>query len=502
MERNEDMLFTVKQELLNPVQVPSPAAFPLSKIDTWRTPPLNPSYPYSLDLQRSLSGKQLLLTQTPYPLSLIHEHYLNGYISYQKALTQKENGYKCNRCGSDSPFYFASFPCSRCHQECYYCRACIVMGKVSECTPFINWEGPASSVLPKSSVMNWKGMLSKAQERASNELIQAIRKDEELLIWAVCGAGKTEILFKGIESALNSGKKVCIATPRTDVVIELKPRIQSAFPNMSVLAMYGGSEDRFHESSLIISTTHQLLHYYQAFDVLIIDEVDAFPYSTEPMLHYAVAKAAKHAASKIYLTATPNESLKKDVEQGKKQVVKIPARYHRMLIPVPRFEWCGNWKKKMKTDTLPANVEKWLKKRINEGKQCFIFVPQIKWIAPITDMIRKLTEKVDGVHAEDSQRKEKVMKFREGQLVILVTTTILERGVTVPNIDVAVLGAEETIFTESALVQISGRVGRSAQFPTGDVVFFHYGQSLSMRKAKEHIEYMNALAYKEGLVDR
>lgn len=59
------MLFTVKQELLNPVQVPSPAAFPLSKLDTWRTPPLNPSYPYSLDLQRSLSGKQLLLTQTP-----------------------------------------------------------------------------------------------------------------------------------------------------------------------------------------------------------------------------------------------------------------------------------------------------------------------------------------------------------------------------------------------------------------------------------------------------
>lgn len=123
-------------------------------------------------------------------------------------------------------------------------------------------------------------------------------------------------------------------------------------------------------------------------------------------------------------------------------------------------------------------------KRIEEGKQCFIFVPQIKWIAPITDMIRKLTEKVDGVHAEDSQRKEKVMKFREGQLVILVTTTILERGVTVPNIDVAVLGAEETIFTESALVQISGRVGRSAQFPTGDVVFFIMGSLCLCEKQK------------------
>ena len=47
------------------------------------------------------------------------------------------------------------------------------------------------------------------------------------------------------------------------------------------------------------------------------------------------------------------------------------------------------------------------KKRINEGKQCFIFVPQIKWIAPITDMIQKLTEKVDGVHAKILSEKKK-----------------------------------------------------------------------------------------------
>ncbi len=76
------------------------------------------------------------------------------------------------------------------------------------------------------------------------------------------------------------------------------------------------------------------------------------------------------------------------------------------------------------------------------------------------------------MHAEDPKRKEKVLAFRRGQIPILVTTTILERGVTVPNIDVAVLGAEQPIFTESALVQIAGRVGRSAQYPTGDVRFF------------------------------
>lgn len=46
-----------------------------------------------------------------------------------------------------------------------------------------------------------------------------------MLIWVVCGVGKMEILFKGIEVVLNSGKKVCIVILRIDVVIELKLRI-------------------------------------------------------------------------------------------------------------------------------------------------------------------------------------------------------------------------------------------------------------------------------------
>nr|WP_306301366.1 helicase-related protein [Thalassobacillus sp. C254] len=95
------------------------------------------------------------------------------------------------------------------------------------------------------------------------------------------------------------------------------------------------------------------------------------------------------------------------------------------------------------------------------------------------------------VHAEDTERRGKVQDFREGKIPLLVTTTILERGVTVKGIEVAVLGAEETIFDESALVQIAGRAGRSADHPTGDVVYFHYGKSNAMLAARRHIKQMN-----------
>jgi competence protein ComFA len=98
---------------------------------------------------------------------------------------------------------------------------------------------------------------------------------------------------------------------------------------------------------------------------------------------------------------------------------------------------------------------------------------------------------ISSVYAEDPERKKKVEQFRRGELFMLITTTILERGVTVPNIDVAVLGSEHPVFTESALVQIAGRVGRSADYPSGDVCFFHYGKTKAMLDSVHHISEMN-----------
>ncbi|GAA3319551.1 hypothetical protein GCM10020331_026890 [Ectobacillus funiculus] len=63
---------------------------------------------------------------------------------------------------------------------------------------------------------------------------------------------------------------------------------------------------------------------------------------------------------------------------------------------------------------------------------------------------------------------------------------------------VAVLGAEENVFTESALVQIAGRAGRNAAYPKGDVIYFHYGKTEEMAAARRHIETMNKEAKRKG----
>lgn len=403
----------------------------------------------------------------------------------------------CQRCGNNDPSLFASYLCARCGKECTYCRSCIMMGRVNACTQLVSQPIQEKNE-PLPVQLKWNGTLSKGQAKASKKLIQAIEQNDSLLIWAVCGAGKTEMLFAGIEKALQSGKFVCIATPRSDVVRELAPRLKSAFPEVDITTLYGGSEDRGKLSPLTVSTTHQLLRYKEAFDVMIIDEVDAFPYSVDQTLQFAVQKARKTISSLIYLTATPSEKMKRSFSP--QQIIKIPARYHGHPLPIPTFRFCGNWKKALKKNKLPKVVTKWIEAQYTRNKQAFLFVPHISTLHETVYLLKQSFSQIEGVHAEDRKRKEKVASFRKGDIRVMVTTTILERGVTIKGANVAVFGADDPVFSESALVQIAGRVGRSSDEPTGEIVFFHGGKTNAMVEAREHLLKMNRLAKREGLL--
>lgn len=452
---------------------------------------------FSSELQTFLTGRKLLQNEIPFPQKLITLHEKNGYISSTPGITTQ----KCERCGNTATNLFAKFPCAKCQKECTYCRNCIMMGRVSTCTPLYQWTGPAPTIRIEESPLQWDGTLSPGQQTASEKVKTAIQTKSDLLVWAVCGAGKTEILFEGVNEALKQNMRVCIATPRTDVVLELAPRLQKVFPAIQVATLYGGSEDRHLFSPLTIATTHQLFRFYEAFDAIIVDEVDAFPYSYDHTLQWAVKKSAKSSAAKIYLTATPNEKWQLECKTGKRPFITIPARFHRYPLPVPAFKWCGNWKKSFEKGIIPAPIEKWTKERIQRGKQALIFLPNIKLMEKTAPYFRKLHPNIESVHAEDPNRKAKVERMRKKVTQILLTTTILERGVTFPNIDVAVVGAEDGIFTEAALVQISGRVGRSSQHPTGNITFFHHGRTRAMNKAYNHIIQMNKEAKERGLID-
>lgn len=462
---------------------------------------------FNLDLQRFLYGREYRIEELPFPEEMIRQHVRKGFITLRHGVEAVDEGlltllygsrkWVCRRCGNMEPDAFGTCTCGRCSRSCVYCRHCLKMGVVRSCTELATWSGPEPGqplVTPAEDgrLCAWAGTLSGEQSAAAAELVRSLSVGESFLIWAVTGSGKTELMFPAIEHALLRGERIVLTTPRTDVVRELFPRLKKAFPTVPVSALYAGSEDGIPDAPLVISTTHQLIRFHRYFNRVFIDEVDAFPFHFDPMLEFAVQKAAKEDAPFAYLTATPPPKLRNAFLSGDLRGAKIARRFHGYPLPVPRFCWAGNWKKSVGQGFLPPATQKWINDKTKAGVQLFVFVPSVSLLRELTELLqREGLAHVAGVHAEDPDRHAKVTFFREGRIRILVTTTILERGVTVPAVEAAVFGADDPIFDERALVQIAGRVGRSPGKPGGDVVFFHNGRTLEMVRARRHIEQMN-----------
>lgn len=316
------------------------------------------------------------------------------------------------------------------------------------------------------------------------------------LLWAVTGAGKTEMLFPLIESVRSRGGRVAVATPRRDVVLELAPRLRRAFPDEEIAALYGGSEERWRSGGLVLATTHQLLRFAHAFDLVVIDELDAFPFHGDPMLAYAAEAARAPGGRTVYLSATPPPELQRLVRAGRVACAKVPVRYHRHPLPVPELLRIPKTADFVRAGKLPPSLLRRWRTSLARGAQVFVFVPKIALAEPLAALLRRAFKNVPvgATSSRDEDRAGKVLSFRSAELRMLVTTTILERGVTVPRSDVYVLDADSGLFDEASLVQMAGRAGRSADDPAGAVVFAASQKTRAQSGARRQIRRMNRLA--------
>jgi competence protein ComFA len=405
---------------------------------------------------------------------------------------------RCNRCGSKQ---LQIRPCASCNHSCAYCEACLSMGRAKICTPLF-YTSPGNNLMVSSPLqsgfLHWQGELTPPQQAAAEQAATLVKgQNQQLLVWAVCGAGKTEVSFIPISCALRLGQQVMVVTPRKDVVLELYPRFLKAFPHAKVIALHGSSTEKWQEADITLSTTHQALRFYEKFDFIVIDEVDAFPFHNNPMLAYAVERARKKTGNFLYLSATPPDHLKHIPH------VRIPARFHRRPLAIPQLILDSHLQKRLQKNQLHPTICPFLTDLLQQDRQAFFFVPYIEAVSRFTKLLQQVISfaEVEGTHSRDPLRDEKVQHFREGKIRVLVTTTIMERGVTVPKTDVVVYFADAPIFDESSLVQISGRTGRSREDPIGQVLFVAEEKTKEIVKAIRHIQGMNKLAKKRGYLD-
>ena len=411
-------------------------------------------------------------------------------LTGENALLKSGTTVFCQRCSGRTPLAQAMLP-----NGDYYCRNCIQFGRLTSQSKLYRIKEPNRFEIP-TEILTWKGLLSPFQAKCAQQLIEKVAQHQNHLVWAVTGAGKTEMLFPMLTESIRRGKRIAIASPRIDVCNELFPRIQAAFANIDCLLLHGQANQYFY-SQLTVCTTHQLMKFYHAFDILIIDEVDSFPYVNNVSLAAGAKNACKENGVMLYLTATPDENSLKMIRKRQLTLDYLPLRFHQHHLPEIKFMVERQMRRQVDQQNLSFKLRKIILKWVAQQTPFLIFVPRVKLLMPLYEAVQKIVPSTvtgNTVHANDPQRLEKVQRLRDGEYRYLVTTTILERGVTFKNLDLMVWDANDSNFSRSSLVQIAGRVGRSRERPTGDVYFIIGHYSLKIQQAAGQIKKLNRKA--------
>lgn len=294
--------------------------------------------------------------------------------------------------------------------------------------------------------------LTPLQKAIADQLLQVIQT-HSVFLEAVCGAGKTEMMLPFLTQCFKEGVRVVWAIPRRQVVLEIAERLQKYYTSIKVVAVCEGyTEDLV--GDLIVCTTHQLYRYTQSVDCLILDEVDAFPYANDPVLQDIAQRVYRKRC--IYLSATIEANMKRDLESQGFIFLYCSQRPSQRPLPIPRLFIHFRW----------VNYLHGFYKIHKRNQRLLIFFPTIKMMKRFAFLTRFpcISSKTDN--------KEAILQQFSGSRKVLLTTSILERGVTFNDISVLVFDSDHPVFNVASLTQIAGRVERGMNPSKGEVIFY------------------------------
>lgn len=414
------------------------------------------------------------------------KNLLKGNITLRPAMTRNEK-IRCTRCGSS----YAKDQ-YQLQNGANYCPNCIQFGRITS----FDWlaSEDIKEKMPREVAFTWKGQLTSAQNHVSKSLVKNVTLKKNSLVWAVTGSGKTEMIFPVIQAVLSTGGRVAIASPRIDVCRELFPRLEAVFPKENALLLYGDSEEKYRFSYLTICTIHQFANFYHAFDLVVIDEIDAFPYEGDLLLHFFVSQAIKKDGQFIYLTATPPNHLLEEIKDDF-SIEKLPIRFHKRPLIVPELIWYENWQHCYSKRRRLKKFISYLNELLIDN-DVLVFCPSISYMQALYHKVKLFLPEMEmtSVSSQDERREEKVQNMRDKKYRVLFTTTILERGVTFERVSVIIMGSNHPVYSKSALVQIVGRVDRKGEFHNGRAIFFYNQMTTAIKSACVEIKEMNQLA--------
>jgi len=355
---------------------------------------------------------------------------------------------------------------------------------------------PINLPLIQGFIKNLPFSLTNAQKKAGWQILKDMEKPRPMnrLLEGDVGSGKTIVAMLGILNAAQAGFQTAFMTP-TEILAKqhfktLAEMLKDNGLRLGLLTgksskIFSKKEEEIKQKELLEKTakgeidvlvgTHALIQEKVSFNKLVFVIVDE-------QHRFGVEQRAKLCRQKnliphlLSMTATPiprtlaltlygdlDLSLLDEMPKGRKKIIT-----------------------KIISPRLRPKAYEFIKKEVEKGNQVFVICPRIEpaednkktnnnsaktgWaeVKAVTKEYEKLSKevfpelKIAMLHGKiKSKEKEKIMSdFKKGKINILVSTSVVEVGVDIPNATVMMIeGAER--FGLAQLHQFRGRVGRS-----------------------------------------
>ncbi|MHA6252902.1 transcription-repair coupling factor [Oceanobacillus sp. CAU 1775] len=319
--------------------------------------------------------------------------------------------------------------------------------------------------------------------------IQEIKEDMERarpmdrLLCGDVGYGKTEVAIRAAFKAIADGKQVAFLVPTTILAQQhyetIRERFQDHAINIGLLSRFRSRKQQtetlngLRKGTVdIVVGTHRLLSkdvVYKDLGLLIVDEEQRFG-----VKHKEKIKQIKTNVDVLTLTATPIPRTLHMSMLGVRDlsVIETPPENR---FPIQTYVMEYN----------PILVREAIEREMARGGQTFFLYNRVENIDKVARDIGLLVDgaRIAVAHGQmnESELENVILGFLEGESDVLVSTTIIETGVDIPNVNTLIVSDADRMGL-SQLYQLRGRVGRSNRIA---YAYFTYKQQKILSEVAE-----------------
>ena len=313
--------------------------------------------------------------------------------------------------------------------------------------------------------------LTAAQKRSLDEILQDMKAPTHMnrLLQGDVGSGKTVVAGLAMYATYTAGLQSALMVPTEILAEQHFDSLSQLFPELRIVLLTGGMKPTERRQALeaieagqvdMIVGTHALIQEsvtYHQLGLVIIDEQHRFGVGQRRIL-----REKGNNPDVLMMTATPIPRTLAITAFGDMDVSVIDQ------MPAGRKPIITRWVKHEQLNV----VLNWLEKELQRGAQVYVISPLIEEsealdlknaIALEEELKAYFGDKaqVALLHGKmKSEEKDTIMQdFKKGKIDILVSTTVIEVGVNVPNATVMLI-MDADRFGLSQLHQLRGRVGR------------------------------------------